>query len=270
MPTAWSSEISDASGTARNLPLQEQLPWEAMSPAPQPGDGCPEQRDLGQSLSMSSIHTTASDSGPPARGPPQTSQSVFSRGEVLQPSIFIQAQAMDSRPVLPQVTAPPSHTMQVVQAYPTLPRIETGIVMTGAYSPVARVSSPAPVVSARAPPSSTALSAGTSLQRPLQAWPRAVPFGGALATSMTALNREATPTQGMSVPKEVATPTWVIEEVIDFGLNPEEGSEPVREVEDPGLHGVCDTAQGMPPHYRGSLFDSCTKTICADEDKDRC
>eukprot|EP00418_Pyrodinium_bahamense_P003415 CAMPEP_0179020820 /NCGR_PEP_ID=MMETSP0796-20121207/5572_1 /TAXON_ID=73915 /ORGANISM="Pyrodinium bahamense, Strain pbaha01" /LENGTH=289 /DNA_ID=CAMNT_0020716633 /DNA_START=60 /DNA_END=928 /DNA_ORIENTATION=- len=263
MPTAWSSEVSDASGTARNLPLQEQLPWEAMSPAPQPGDGCPEQRDLGQSLSMSSIHTTASDSGGARRRP--ASQSSAGGGVAAEhthpgPGDGQQAgpASGDSSTVthdaggtgVPNITKDRDrhrHDRCVLSSrkgvLPSAGRECQGAAVldgaVGRHFPAA---------------STTGVAAGRAIRR------------------CVGDKHDSAQQGGHAYPRDVGAegggnPNLGNRGGQDFGLNPEEGSEPVREVEDPGLHGVCDTAQGMPPHYRGSLFDSCTKTICADEDK---
>lgn len=62
-------------------------------------------------------------------------------------------------------------------------------------------------------------------------------------------------------PPENAQSTWVIEEVIDFGLPLDEGM--VRECDDSGHPFGCKI--GPPQRGNVNLFDGCVQNLCYDE-----
>jgi len=82
----------------------------------------------------------------------------------------------------------------------------------------------------------------------------------AVVNSQSAL-REAPPSQA-EPPQESPQSTWVIEEVIDFGVPLDEGM--VRECDDSGYPLGC---KSLGPNHRGNatLFDGCVHGVCYDE-----
>lgn len=219
-------------------------PSEPSSPQPELPDEHPAaegiqtlHRPLGTSESNASILTAGSDNGPPARGPPQTAQSVFRHGEVLQPHLKVNANAAQTNTQQPQ-------PMQMVQAFPTLRRENNG-----------QMSPTAPLM-----PSAQHLRGHPQAQ----AMPMAAPMTAASATSTA-----RAPAASSTMPRREAgqaAPVWVIEEVIDFGLDTSEGPDLDRDVDDHAFR--CNAR--LVQHYRTSLFESCTRNMCADEEKDRC
>mmetsp|Transcript_13510 Transcript_13510/g.28185 ORF Transcript_13510/g.28185 Transcript_13510/m.28185 type:complete len:250 (+) Transcript_13510:40-789(+) len=212
-------------------------------PTGEPADGGEtSQSGLVQSESNASIITTGSDGGPPAQRPPQTVQSVFRRGEVLQPHLKLNA------PTAQTAVAP----MQIVRAYPTLHRAENG-----------RPSRPAP---SERPQIALPVGGQTSRVHPHeQAMPMASQATSASAPPMVSHERAEQRRVSVPAPKREAAPTWVIEEVIDFGLTTDVVSEPDREVSDAAFHRVVN-ARLM---HRAGLFESCAADMCADEDRDQ-
>uniref|UniRef100_A0A7S1MP05 Uncharacterized protein n=1 Tax=Alexandrium catenella TaxID=2925 RepID=A0A7S1MP05_ALECA len=196
---------------------------------PMDGGGQTIQRGLGQSESNASILTAGSDCGPPARGPPQTARSVFRHAEGLQPHLKVNPAPATATSALPQ-------SMQMVQAFPTLHRTENG------QQPASSMTGP------------------HRSQGHAQAMPMAAPMAAAASTARA-------PASASSMPRREAAPVWVIEEVIDFGLDANQGPDLEREIDDQAFR--CN-ARHVQQHFRVGLFESCTTTMCADDDKDRC
>mmetsp|Transcript_38734 Transcript_38734/g.121033 ORF Transcript_38734/g.121033 Transcript_38734/m.121033 type:complete len:234 (-) Transcript_38734:193-894(-) len=209
------------------------------------------QRGLGQSESGTSILTAGSDGGPPATGPPQSSQSVFGHGEVLQPHLALITTAAQAMQVPAQTMPSQPMPMQMVKAIPTLGKAETGHGRMLASSPERAHTS---LISAGSHPGVSRIQVQPmAANTPISTIPAARAKDARFSTVATG---------------KQAAPTWVVEEVIDFGLDPNEGAHADREAEDAAFHRAFTTR--VTQHCRGSIFETCTTAICADEDKERC
>lgn len=238
---------------------------------------------LAGSTSATSLETSASDGGPPAVPPPQSThtQSMLGVGVDLQPRVGSApgssysssfhgsgrsaGYANHSSSLTTQqaiLLAPPSAQAAVhIQQFPALPR---GDQIRSESFP--RTSS-TPSVASSQPFHNTSQTMMTPSSTSMVA---ALPMSTQLASSSAMMvPKEASPTYMMPGARDGGpAPTWVIEEVIDFGLP---ADELVREVEDgaPWNQRVCN-AGGIPyQNYdnRPGLFDSCTRSVCADEEK---
>mmetsp|Transcript_37660 Transcript_37660/g.119731 ORF Transcript_37660/g.119731 Transcript_37660/m.119731 type:complete len:230 (-) Transcript_37660:93-782(-) len=228
-----------SNGVAPRPPAQGDPPPEVIEPLQRAIGGLvdshgPQGRTLSRSHSgASSDATMTSDSEPSVVGPPQSTGSVFGQGQDLQLE-------PGRRPRMSSRDYP-----DVVQQIPALARAESALQVRGF---------------------SGASLGGSCPQRHHAG---ALPVATQMAMAMPAASsREGTSGHSAPMAREAAPPpAWVIEEVIDFGPA---AIEAVREIDDPGCHRVCDRPVGPVRGFRGGLFDSCTKTICADEEKDRC
>lgn len=67
-------------------------------------------------------------------------------------------------------------------------------------------------------------------------------------------------------PAGVIQSTWVIEEVVDFGVPLDEGG--VRECEDTSYPLGCrNLSVGISPRNHGTMFDGCVRSVCYDEEQ---
>lgn len=223
-----------------------------------------EKKTLGQSISVTSLMTTMSDTsgGPSAVAPPRTSQTALGHGEVLQP--YLPAAPLASTPAVPLGS---DHKSPSVRALPP-----PGRDWSQTAQPMGLEREPSPVRTAEA-------SAVSPAQQKCQAGrleslqPAGASTGYQERGSNRACNMRVVEPQPVvpqrdpreNVPREREThsangATWVIEEVIDFGVPVDEG---IHEVDDPGFLHAC-----KPKALRSSrngIFDGCVRTLCAEE-----
>lgn len=190
-------------------------------------------KSLGQSISMTSLLSVESDSSAPAPvAPPRSAH--FNTGEVLQPVHIAAAGAgMQVRPA--QTASNRGPIMQPPQRSPSNslpPRVAHHIAQSGQQASM----------------------------------------GMAVVHSQAAISRERdnTPQVLPQEPPQVTDntqSTWVIEEVIDFGVPLDEVL--VRECDDSGYPLGCKSLS-VGPSQRGNfnLFDGCVHNVCYDEDSD--
>mmetsp|Transcript_27046 Transcript_27046/g.46927 ORF Transcript_27046/g.46927 Transcript_27046/m.46927 type:complete len:240 (-) Transcript_27046:99-818(-) len=120
---------------------------------------------------------------------------------------------------------------------------------------------------AMAPPSSAALNTGEVLHpySNSQAPSDGMHFHGGGQSLASSARSPATSSQGQMtvVAQSSNQPTWVIEEVIDFGVPLDEIG--IREYDDQNHPLGCKLL--MSPRGRGGLFDGCVRSLCYDEEQ---
>jgi len=195
-------------------------------------------KTLGQSLSATSLLSVESDSSaPPPVAPPRSAQ--LNTGEVLQPTSYSSSGSVG----MTQMSASQVQTIQQSKQHqhsgPSQPR--------------------------RVPYHSPAMG------QPMQSAPMAIVNSQPVNRELSAL----APTPVAYAPN-YATPehpppqavdsqsTWVIEEVIDFGVPLDEGM--VRECDDSGYPLGCKSLSiGEVPRGNVNLFEGCIHNVCYDE-----
>lgn len=214
-PSNGSLQASSSAGALRPIVVREHMPIQPASVSiTHPShyiaslQQSPSGKSLGQSASVSSLLTVASDtSGPPAMAPP--SSAALNTGEVLHPYSTMQVQS------------------------------DAGQYHHGAGTPSRKIAS-----------SSSGTSLGSSM---------AVVHPQSVINNQPSLGYQAIQ-QPVQAP---AQPTWVIEEVIDFGIPLDEAG--IREYDDQGYPLGCKLA--ISPRGRGGLFDGCVRSLCYDEEQ---
>lgn len=224
MPEYQARTLSPApsAGSLHGSPSQKALGSQTVGLAPSAS-----AKSLGASLSMSSLLTVASDtSGPPAVAPPRS--ATLNTGEVLT-----------AQP-LPHAVAAAIAAQAAVQAQPHRPGPPGG--------------QPCPPRTQSRPTNLGVPSREVAVQPSVP-----VTHGANVAVTQTQTVL-GVPYQAVSPPQQApaSQPTWVIEEVIDFGVPYDEGS--VRECDDSGYPVGC-----KPTDRRNSLFDGCVRSLCHDE-----
>lgn len=196
------------------------------------------QGGLGQSLSMSSLLSIESDSSAPAPvAPPRSAQ--LNTGEVLQP---YQTPLGNSRMMHPQMVQP-GGPQSIVNG-------RSGRNPTAGNLPRAAHQMPSMVQTAGVQPGI----------QPSQTM--AVVHPQSVISQREVPPPAPPPPQETSQAAENSQSTWIIEEVIDFGVPLDEGM--VRECEDNGYPLGCKSLSG-PPRGNVNLFDNCTYSVCYDE-----
>lgn len=195
-------------------------------------------KTLGQSLSATSLLSVESDSSaPPPVAPPRSAQ--LNTGEVLQPTSHCSSDSAGMTSKVASQVQTIQQSKQRQHSGPSQPR--------------------------RVPYHSPAMG-----QMPTHSAPMA------MVNSQSAVNREVAapaPAPVAYAPNYASTPeppppqavdsqsTWVIEEVIDFGVPLDEGM--VRECDDSGYPMGCKS--GELPRGNVSLFEGCVHNVCYDE-----
>lgn len=196
-------------------------------------------RNLGQSASATSLLSVESDSSAPAPvAPPRSAQ--LNTGEVLQPYAPSQLQATGSSLMVPPTVA---SQVQSVQQGPSQPR--------------------------RGPHHSPGMNQSPVGQGGGQPLMHAHSVGPGMVQSQAVIHREPStpvPAQEPPPPQQAtdSQSTWVIEEVIDFGVPLDEGM--MRECDDGG-YPLCGKNLEIGQSHRGNveLFQGCTHNLCYDE-----
>lgn len=207
-----------------------------LNPALSPVHGQMAQKTLGQSLSVTSLLSVESDSSaPPPVAPPRSAQ--LNTGEVLQPYAPTHLQASGSSLAMPPTVASQvqsiQQSMQHQHGGPSQPR--------------------------RGPYHSPGMGQTAPQQTPSMA----------VVQSQSVMSRESsvpTPAAESPPPPQAvdSQSTWVIEEVIDFGVPLDEGM--VRECDDSGYPLGCKSlAIGDGSRGNVHLFDGCVHNVCYDE-----
>jgi len=182
------------------------------------------QNKLGQSLSVTSLLSVESDTSAPPPVAPPRSAQL-NTGEVLQPYAPTHLQATGSSLGMPPTIASQVHSVQ---------------------QPMYQNS---PAQPRRGPYHSPAM--GQNM---------------AVVQSHSVINREPTAPEPPPPPPQAvdSQSTWVIEEVIDFGVPLDEGM--VQEYDDRGYPMGCKSlAIGESSRGNGNIFDGCLHNVCHDE-----